>query len=134
MLRFYCESCQEHQPVTIESIEQDTLNDIPWGDIVCKNCAFVIATVSADEELQISAPLWKAAPDLLMALRWALQWVCPPSKPPYGTSEAESEYTQMMEDWRNEHEQARAAISAAEPVLSEAEGTEPEQQQAGGEG
>ena len=48
-VKFYCEVCEEFQPVEIEPIQQDELNDHPWGDIVCAACHFVIATITADQ-------------------------------------------------------------------------------------
>ena len=48
-IKFYCESCMQHQPVEIEELKTDGLNDVPWGDIVCELCHFVIATISADK-------------------------------------------------------------------------------------
>jgi hypothetical protein len=50
MVRFYCEVCDEHKCVLIEPLETDELNKgkPPWGDIVCVECHFVIATISAD--------------------------------------------------------------------------------------
>lgn len=49
-LKFYCEGCGEHQPVVIEPLKFDDLNDDAWGDIVCKVCHVVIATMSANRE------------------------------------------------------------------------------------
>jgi hypothetical protein len=37
-------------PIERIIIKKDDLNDKPWGDVICKRCRFVIATVSADEE------------------------------------------------------------------------------------
>lgn len=50
MVRFYCEICDQAQPVEIEPLETDDLNKgkPPWGDIVCNECHLVIATISAD--------------------------------------------------------------------------------------
>lgn len=48
MIRFYCNCCGDHQEVEIEPLTKDNLNPDPWGDIICKVCHFVIATVSAD--------------------------------------------------------------------------------------
>lgn len=50
MIRFYCPTCGDHQEVDIEPLERKGPNPDPWGDIVCKVCHFVIATVSADVE------------------------------------------------------------------------------------
>jgi hypothetical protein len=50
VIYFYCEVCGDHQEVDIEPLKKDDLNPCPWGDIVCKACHFVIATVSADVE------------------------------------------------------------------------------------
>lgn len=52
-VRVYCESCKETVPAHIEPIEQDSLNEHPWGDIVCTKCALVLATLSADCEGKI---------------------------------------------------------------------------------
>ena len=50
MIRFYCTACQKSQSVIIERLETDVLNGSKiWGDIICKECHFVIATVEADE-------------------------------------------------------------------------------------
>ena len=49
-LKFYCECCGEHQLVIIEDISKDKLNKRPWGDVVCRECSFVIATISAKVE------------------------------------------------------------------------------------
>lgn len=50
-IKFYCECCGEHQPVTIEDLQTDDLNPgIAWGDIVCQICHFVIATISTEPE------------------------------------------------------------------------------------
>ena len=48
-IRFYCECCGQSQQVVIEPVQTDELNTMPWGDIVCAVCHFVIATISADE-------------------------------------------------------------------------------------
>lgn len=49
MVRFYCDACDEHREVIIERLQKDDLNgDMIWGDIVCKECHLVIATISAD--------------------------------------------------------------------------------------
>ena len=49
-LKFYCECCDKHQLVTIDDISKDKLNKRPWGDVVCKECSFVIVTISAKVE------------------------------------------------------------------------------------
>ena len=49
-LKFYCKGCSEHQPVIIEPLKFDDLNDNAWGDIVCKECHVVIATMSSNRE------------------------------------------------------------------------------------
>lgn len=51
MIKFYCEICDYHRPVEIEPLQTDDLNKgkPPWGDIVCQECHFVIATISASE-------------------------------------------------------------------------------------
>jgi len=49
MIRLYCEQCKEFQPVEIEPVQGDNLNPMPWGDIICADCHFVIATLVADE-------------------------------------------------------------------------------------
>lgn len=49
-VKFYCESCQEHKKVEIEPLSTDALNiNRIWGDIICADCHFVIATISASE-------------------------------------------------------------------------------------
>lgn len=53
MIYFYCEQCEDGQPVEIEPLVTDELNpDIAWGDIVCEVCHFVIANVSTDLDKQ----------------------------------------------------------------------------------
>ena len=47
---FYCESCGSAQQVYIEPAQRGALNNMPWGDIVCKECSFIIATYSAEKE------------------------------------------------------------------------------------
>ena len=51
VINFYCECCDCHQPVHIEYLQADDMNKgkPPWGDIVCTECNFVIATISAPE-------------------------------------------------------------------------------------
>ena len=50
MVKFYCECCNDHMCVEIEPLQIDKLNESwAWGDIVCSECHFVIATISADE-------------------------------------------------------------------------------------
>lgn len=49
-LKFYCEGCGKHQPVVIEPLKFDDLNNDAWGDIVCKECSLVIATMSSNRE------------------------------------------------------------------------------------
>ena len=49
MVYSYCEFCDQRVEVEIEPLKKDALNDVPWGDIVCATCHFVIATISADE-------------------------------------------------------------------------------------
>ena len=49
-VRIYCECCGENVPLEIEPMSTDELNgDKIWGDIVCPECHFVIATLTADE-------------------------------------------------------------------------------------
>jgi len=68
MIKFYCEWCHDQQPVEIErAIIDDTRteppglfsNGIPWGDIICKRCGFVVATFFTEHEgqLQFTADL-----------------------------------------------------------------------------
>ena len=49
-LKFYCPTCPNHQSVIIEPLKFDNLNDVAWGDIVCKGCHVVIATMSSSKE------------------------------------------------------------------------------------
>jgi hypothetical protein len=50
-LKFYCSSCGDHQPVEIEPLRKDDLNgDVAWGDIICRKCRFIIATVTSETE------------------------------------------------------------------------------------
>jgi hypothetical protein len=45
----HCEQCRTHRPVEIEPITANDMTPVAWGDIVCKRCHFVIATMSAEE-------------------------------------------------------------------------------------
>lgn len=50
MAKFFCELCETAQPVIIEPCKKDSLNgEKIWGDIVCKECHLVIATIECDE-------------------------------------------------------------------------------------
>lgn len=46
---FYCEQCEQARPVLIEPLVTDDRGGLPWGDIVCSVCNFVIATISANQ-------------------------------------------------------------------------------------
>lgn len=46
---FYCEVCHTHRAVQAITVASDDLNPEPWGDIVCSECHFVIATIVAQE-------------------------------------------------------------------------------------
>jgi len=49
-VKFFCEICQSHQCVEVDKVQSDELNDgDPWGDIVCIECRFIIATYSAEK-------------------------------------------------------------------------------------
>jgi hypothetical protein len=48
-IRFYCDSCEKDQPVILEPVQTDALNDGPWGDVVCAECHLVLGTMFADE-------------------------------------------------------------------------------------
>lgn len=48
MVKFYCEFCEDHVEVEIEDTQKDSLNVFFWGDIVCKICHLVIATITTD--------------------------------------------------------------------------------------
>lgn len=48
-LKFYCDVCNENREIKSISLETESLNPTPWGEIVCAVCHFVIATVGADE-------------------------------------------------------------------------------------
>lgn len=53
MIKFHCECCGKHQPVEIEVLSTDNLNpNLAWGDVVCQECSFVIATISTDTDKQ----------------------------------------------------------------------------------
>jgi len=45
-VKIYCETCDKHQPLDIDEMSTDDLNDNIWGDLVCSKCRFVIATLS----------------------------------------------------------------------------------------
>ena len=50
MIKFYCEQCKKCVPVEIGKLVADNLNKAPWTDVVCKDCRFVIATISSEKE------------------------------------------------------------------------------------
>lgn len=50
MTRIYCEVCRRHQPLLIEKMGKDLLNEIIWGDLLCSVCKLVITTLEVDEE------------------------------------------------------------------------------------
>lgn len=50
MVKFFCEPCRKAQSVIIEKVTKDKRNKTPWGDILCKECRFVIATISSEQE------------------------------------------------------------------------------------
>ena len=50
MTKFYCECCEVHRSVQIERALMDDKNEMFWGDIVCEECHFVIATYSEDRQ------------------------------------------------------------------------------------
>jgi len=45
----YCEVCDSHQPLYVEPMSSDDLNDSIWGDLLCETCRFVIATITVPE-------------------------------------------------------------------------------------
>jgi hypothetical protein len=50
--QFFCQCCGDFRPVEPIKLERDIVipeNGI-WSDVVCKDCHFVITTVSADIE------------------------------------------------------------------------------------
>ena len=50
MIKFYCQCCDKHQEVYPVELKTDNLNKgVAWDDVVCKECNFVIATISSDE-------------------------------------------------------------------------------------
>jgi len=53
-LKIYCQACGEAQPFTIEPMRRDDLNSVPWGDILCAKCRFVISTLTSDKEGEVS--------------------------------------------------------------------------------
>jgi len=54
MLKIYCEHCGNHQMFIAKDLIKDKLNKNPWGDIICKKCHFVIATLSSNKECKIN--------------------------------------------------------------------------------
>ncbi len=52
ILKIYCECCDSMQEFIICPLVQheDCLEYGYWGDIICKRCNFVIATLSSTEE------------------------------------------------------------------------------------
>ena len=46
---FYCENCKTQRAIQAISVGTDDLTPKPWGDIVCQECQFVIATIVAQE-------------------------------------------------------------------------------------
>ena len=50
-LKIYCEVCGKTQKVRQPVLlRKDDLNKTPWCDLVCDECSFVVATLSADVE------------------------------------------------------------------------------------
>ncbi len=50
-VKIYCEVCDTQKPMIIEMSEDKSFPDQGiWGDILCADCYFIIATVSGDEE------------------------------------------------------------------------------------
>ena len=52
-IKVFCEFCNKSQPVHPIRLIKDERNKKPWGDIVCKKCNFVIATISAHVEGEV---------------------------------------------------------------------------------
>lgn len=50
MIKFYCEHCGIMQRIKKAYASTDDLNEVPWDDIVCNECHFVIATFESDKE------------------------------------------------------------------------------------
>ena len=48
-MRIYCDLCGEYAEFDIDQMRTDELNEKPWGDIVCRQCRLVIATIVVDE-------------------------------------------------------------------------------------
>ena len=53
-VKFYCETCSGYEPIIyrpaiFESLQKDSEGKVIPGDILCKECHFVIASFSADE-------------------------------------------------------------------------------------
>ena len=51
----YCQSCDTATEYFVEPLTTDALNDVPWGDIVCKKCDYVIATFSSSVAIEAGA-------------------------------------------------------------------------------
>jgi len=49
MNRIYCKNCAKSQPMLIEPMTDEKHYKKPWGDLVCRECSFVIATITVDE-------------------------------------------------------------------------------------
>ena len=63
MIKFYCEVCGKSQDVILEDMTKDVLNKkFPWGDILCKECKFVIATMIVTGKLTNLHSLHRISP------------------------------------------------------------------------
>lgn len=50
-VKIYCEVCNAPKPATIEMTKDVTFSKQGiWGDILCSDCSFVIATVTGEIE------------------------------------------------------------------------------------
>lgn len=50
MTQIYCTLCHKYQPLLIERMHKDLLNEFIWGDLLCSVCKLVITTLRVDEE------------------------------------------------------------------------------------
>lgn len=49
-LRAFCPRCNAKKEIDPIELRKDKYNKEPWGDVVCKDCGFVIATLFSSKE------------------------------------------------------------------------------------
>ena len=48
MIKIYCDICKKHVNIFIEPVTRENYN-VFWGDIVCPECNYIIATLTTDK-------------------------------------------------------------------------------------